>query len=87
MKLNSCLHNFLQIYVIGSSAELGQWKVQNGLKLHYAGDSIWQADCAVQKDDFPIKYPWHVVRFSMYYYLLVLIMYPKKHRKENVIFI
>ncbi|KAI8562554.1 hypothetical protein RHMOL_Rhmol03G0044400 [Rhododendron molle] len=46
------------IYVIGSSTKLGQWKVQDGLKLYYAGDSIWQADCVVQKDDFPIKYPW-----------------------------
>lgn len=44
------------IYVIGSSLKLGQWKVQDGLKLHYAGESIWQADCVMQKDDFPIKY-------------------------------
>ncbi|KAG5536225.1 hypothetical protein RHGRI_023866 [Rhododendron griersonianum] len=52
------LHDLWQIYVIGSYMKLGQWKVQDGLKLYYAGDSIWQADCVVQKDDFPIKYPW-----------------------------
>ncbi|GMP97966.1 hypothetical protein CsSME_00046023 [Camellia sinensis var. sinensis] len=45
------------IYVIGSSVKLGRWKVQDGLKLNYAGESIWQADCVMQKDDFPIKYP------------------------------
>ncbi|XP_059668275.1 4-alpha-glucanotransferase DPE2 isoform X2 [Cornus florida] len=44
------------IYVIGSTMKLGQWKVQDGLKLNYAGDSIWQADCVMQKEDFPIKY-------------------------------
>ncbi|KAL7197782.1 hypothetical protein ACSBR2_020328 [Camellia fascicularis] len=44
------------IYVIGSSVKLGRWNVQDGLKLNYAGESIWQADCVMQKDDFPIKY-------------------------------
>ncbi|XP_052172556.1 4-alpha-glucanotransferase DPE2 isoform X8 [Diospyros lotus] len=44
------------IYVIGSSVKLGHWKVQEALKLHFAGESIWQADCVMQKDDFPIKY-------------------------------
>ncbi|KAA8517885.1 hypothetical protein F0562_015359 [Nyssa sinensis] len=44
------------IYVIGSSMKLGHWKVQDGLKLKYAGESIWHADCVMQKEDFPIKY-------------------------------
>lgn len=44
------------IYVIGSPLKLGRWKVQDGLKLNYAGESIWQADCVVPKEDFPIKY-------------------------------
>ncbi|KAJ6316874.1 hypothetical protein OIU78_020040 [Salix suchowensis] len=45
------------VYVIGSTAKLGRWKVQDGLKLYYAGDSVWQADALMQKGDFPIKYP------------------------------
>lgn len=44
------------VYVIGSSLKLGQWKVQNGVKLNYSGDSFWQADCVMGKDDFPLKY-------------------------------
>ncbi|XP_038697442.1 4-alpha-glucanotransferase DPE2 [Tripterygium wilfordii] len=44
------------VYVIGSTAKLGQWKVQDGLRLSYAGDSIWQADCLIPKGDFPMKY-------------------------------
>ncbi|XP_060191492.1 4-alpha-glucanotransferase DPE2 isoform X3 [Lycium barbarum] len=44
------------IYVLGSSLKLGQWKIQEGLKLAYAGDSFWQADCVMGKDDFPLKY-------------------------------
>lgn len=44
------------VYVIGSPLKLGHWKVQDGLKLSYAGDSIWQGDCMMGKDDFPIKY-------------------------------
>lgn len=44
------------VYVIGSSLKLGQWKVQDGLKLSYAGDSTWQADCVMPKSDFPLKY-------------------------------
>lgn len=47
----------LQVYVIGSSLKLGRWKVQDSLKLNYAGESLWLADCIMQKDDFPIKYP------------------------------
>ncbi|CAL1352309.1 unnamed protein product [Linum trigynum] len=45
------------VYVIGSCAKLGCWKVQDGLKLSYAGNSTWQADVVVQKDDLPFKYP------------------------------
>ncbi|XP_057971656.1 4-alpha-glucanotransferase DPE2 [Malania oleifera] len=44
------------VYVIGSPAKLGDWRIQDGLKLSYAGESIWQADCEMRKDDFPIKY-------------------------------
>lgn len=44
------------IYVIGSSSKLGQWKVQNGIKLTYAGDSIWHGDCILSYNDFPLKY-------------------------------
>ncbi|KAK7396064.1 hypothetical protein VNO78_16802 [Psophocarpus tetragonolobus] len=45
------------IYVIGSNTKLGQWKVENGLKLSYFGESIWKAECVMQKRDFPLKYP------------------------------
>lgn len=44
------------ICVIGSSPNLGRWKVQDGVTLSYAGESIWQADCVMQKDDFPLRY-------------------------------
>ncbi|GLT77810.1 hypothetical protein SLA2020_493670 [Shorea laevis] len=45
------------VHVIGNNAKLGQWKAQDGLKLSYAGGSIWEADCVIQRDNFPIKYP------------------------------
>ncbi|KAK9170561.1 hypothetical protein Syun_002701 [Stephania yunnanensis] len=45
------------VYVIGSSDHLGQWKVLDGLKLRYAGESFWLADCVMKKSDLPIKYP------------------------------
>ncbi|KAJ4706736.1 4-alpha-glucanotransferase DPE2 [Melia azedarach] len=44
------------VYVIGSTSNLGQWKIQNAFKLSYAGESIWEADCVMQRGDFPIKY-------------------------------
>ncbi|XP_061369933.1 4-alpha-glucanotransferase DPE2 [Gastrolobium bilobum] len=44
------------IYVIGSNTKLGQWKVENGLKLSYFGESVWQAECVMQRSDFPVKY-------------------------------
>lgn len=45
--------------VIGTTSQLGQWRAQDGLKLSYAGDSIWQADCLVRKDEFPVKYKYY----------------------------
>lgn len=44
------------IYVIGSNTKLGQWKVENGLKLSYFGESVWKAECVLQRSDFPIRY-------------------------------
>lgn len=44
------------VYVIGNHARLGQWKVQDGLKLGYAGELVWEADFVIKRDDFPIKY-------------------------------
>ncbi|KAB5519258.1 hypothetical protein DKX38_023577 [Salix brachista] len=43
------------VYVIGSTAKLGRWKVQDGLKLYYAGDSVWQADALMQKGNFSLE--------------------------------
>ncbi|KAK9026512.1 hypothetical protein V6N11_039350 [Hibiscus sabdariffa] len=37
------------VYVIGSSMKLGQWKVQDGLKLHYTGEYIWEAYCLIPR--------------------------------------
>lgn len=45
--------------IMGTASRLGQWRVQDGLKLCYAGDSIWRADCLVRKDEFPIKYKYY----------------------------
>ena len=56
--------------MIGSSVKLGRWKVQNGLKLNYAGESIWEADCVMQKDDFPIKYPFSFARLVLHNYMM-----------------
>lgn len=44
------------VYVTGNSVQLGQWKAQDGLKLHYVGESIWQAQCLLQTYEFPIRY-------------------------------
>ncbi|GAB4851804.1 4-alpha-glucanotransferase dpe2 [Ancistrocladus abbreviatus] len=52
------------VYVIGNSLKLGQWQVQDGLKLSYAGDSIWQADFVMGKDDFPLKYPFKSCKYG-----------------------
>lgn len=62
--------------MIGSSLKLGRWKVQDSLKLSYAGDSLWQADCIMQKDDFPIKYPlgllWTGATTACYLFLAIV---------------
>ncbi|PIA53200.1 hypothetical protein AQUCO_00900054v1 [Aquilegia coerulea] len=51
------LENGDSVYVIGNSNSLGQWKLQDGVKLGYcAGESLWQADCLIKKSDLPIKY-------------------------------
>ncbi|XP_074306803.1 4-alpha-glucanotransferase DPE2 [Silene latifolia] len=44
------------VSVIGSSQKLGQWKAEDGVRLSYAGDSVWQADCVMEVTDFPLKY-------------------------------
>ncbi|XP_011079098.1 4-alpha-glucanotransferase DPE2 [Sesamum indicum] len=44
------------VYVIGSPSNLGRWKIEDGLKLNYAGESVWLAGSVMRKDDFPIKY-------------------------------
>ncbi|WCJ28700.1 4-alpha-glucanotransferase DPE2 [Euphorbia peplus] len=44
------------VYVIGSTAKLGQWKIQGALKLSYAGDSFWQGDVVIPRNDFPLRY-------------------------------
>ncbi|KAI4363958.1 hypothetical protein MLD38_020110 [Melastoma candidum] len=44
------------VCVIGSNPKLGEWKIQGGLKLAYAGESMWHADCLVEKALFPFKY-------------------------------
>ncbi|XP_044468053.1 4-alpha-glucanotransferase DPE2 [Mangifera indica] len=44
------------VYLIGSTSKLGQWKIEDGLKLSYAGESIWETDCVMQRGDFPFKY-------------------------------
>ncbi|KAH1194517.1 4-alpha-glucanotransferase DPE2 [Glycine max] len=41
------------IYVIGSNTKLGQWKVENGLKLSYFGESVWKAECVMQRKSGP----------------------------------
>lgn len=48
----------VQVYVLGTAAKLGKWKVENGLRLNYVDDSTWEADCLIPKADFPIKYPY-----------------------------
>ncbi|KAJ8449740.1 hypothetical protein Cgig2_001396 [Carnegiea gigantea] len=60
------LHDLWQVYVIGSPPKLGQWRAEGGLKLSYAGDSIWHVDCVMGKNDFPIKYPFGFVRKHIY---------------------
>ncbi|CAM8985551.1 unnamed protein product [Rhodiola kirilowii] len=44
------------VCVAGSSSMLGNWKIKDGHKLSYAGDSIWKTEVAIPKDDFPVNY-------------------------------
>ncbi|XP_058079209.1 4-alpha-glucanotransferase DPE2 [Magnolia sinica] len=44
------------VCVVGCSIHLGKWNAQDGLKLSYVGEYLWQADCVVQKAELPIKY-------------------------------
>lgn len=62
--------------MIGSPQKLGQWKTEGGLKLSYAGDSIWQADCVMGKEDFPIKYPFEVSRRGSLRTLPIMVWLP-----------
>ncbi|PKI31931.1 hypothetical protein CRG98_047649 [Punica granatum] len=43
------------VYVIGSSSKLGQWKIQNALKLSYAGDSVWHAECIIPRGKIALE--------------------------------
>lgn len=52
--------------MIGSHIKLGQWKFQDGLKLSYAGNSIWQGDCVLRKGDLSIKYPFWCLNLQLY---------------------
>ncbi|KAL2480812.1 4-alpha-glucanotransferase DPE2 [Abeliophyllum distichum] len=52
------------ICVIGSPLKLGQWKVQDRLILNYTGESIWQAECVMRKEDFPVKYPFWYCKYG-----------------------
>lgn len=54
-----------QVYVIGSSSKLGEWRIQNALKLSYAGDSIWHAECVMKRVDFPLKYPFGIFSYVL----------------------
>lgn len=49
------------IGVMGTASQLGLWRVQDGLKLRYAGDSVWLAECLVRRDEFPIKYKYYKI--------------------------
>ncbi|KAG0479077.1 hypothetical protein HPP92_013796 [Vanilla planifolia] len=45
------------VYVTGNVFQLGQWRVEDGLRLSYIGQSVWEASSVIRKIDFPIKYP------------------------------
>ncbi|PKU64882.1 4-alpha-glucanotransferase DPE2 [Dendrobium catenatum] len=47
------------VYVTGSVSQLGQWRIEDGLKLNYTGESIWESYSVVRKVDFPIKYKYY----------------------------
>lgn len=44
------------VYVIGNATKLGHWKVQDGLKLHYIGEYIWEGYCVIPRSEFSIRY-------------------------------
>ncbi|BBH06999.1 disproportionating enzyme 2, partial [Prunus dulcis] len=50
------------IYIIGNTLKLGQWNVQNGLKLSYSGESIWHADCEMPWRGAGVAIPMFSVR-------------------------
>ncbi|MBA0747834.1 hypothetical protein Gogos_004713 [Gossypium gossypioides] len=50
------------VYVIGSSTKLGNWKVQDGLKLHYTGEYIWEAYCEMPWRGCGVAVPMFSVR-------------------------
>ncbi|KAK8919301.1 4-alpha-glucanotransferase DPE2 [Platanthera zijinensis] len=58
------------VYVTGSAPQLGQWRVEDGLRLSYIGDYSWEAYSAIRKDHFPIKYPSRInlILISFYKY-------------------
>lgn len=47
------------VYVTGSVPQLGQWRVEDGLRLNYVGESIWESHSVLRKVDFPIKYKYY----------------------------
>ncbi|XP_042408165.1 4-alpha-glucanotransferase DPE2-like [Zingiber officinale] len=49
------------IGVTGSASQLGKWKTQDGLRLKYAGDNTWKAECVLRKYEFPLKYKYYQV--------------------------
>lgn len=68
----TCGDKLLQVYVTGSSIQLGHWKAEDDLKLSYMGDSSWQADCVLYKDEFPVKYPLGLItcrRFRIFFFI------------------
>ncbi|KAK7377996.1 hypothetical protein VNO80_03432 [Phaseolus coccineus] len=59
------------IYVIGSNTKLGQWKAEKGLKLSYFGESVWKAECVMQRSDFPLRYPFWTLHHKRYEEIVV----------------
>nr|ACN50178.1 disproportionating enzyme 2 [Annona cherimola] len=44
------------VCVLGDSIQLGLWKAQDALKLHYIGEFLWQGECTLLRAELPIKY-------------------------------
>lgn len=51
----------MQVYVIGGTSKLGKWKIEGGLKVSYAGESIWETDCVIQRGDIPFQYSFGIL--------------------------